>query len=75
MYQNCPSMTRLKNYLFSSVNVDLRFLAAARILFSLLIICDLIIRSESIPDHYTATGLLPLEALFELYRKNSFDKL
>lgn len=62
-------MPKIRNYLDLSISSDLRTLGLTRIIFSLLIITDLLIRWSYLSDHYTGSGVLPISALFEHYWK------
>ena len=59
----------------NNFSVDLRSLAITRIVFSLLIFIDLIIRSRFLEEFYTDSGIMPLRALRLIYPTNYHNSL
>ena len=64
-------LLNLKN----NFSVDLRSLAITRIVFSLLIFIDLLIRSQYLEEYFTDSGIMPLRALRVLYPSNYQNSL
>lgn len=68
-------MKRFLKHIEYPFKVDLRSLALIRILFSLLIITDLVIRSFFLEAHYADSGEFPIEALLKYSWKVSYFSL
>lgn len=64
---------RLRSAVRRRVAVDTRALAAFRIALALLLLADLALRSRHLVAFYADVGVLPREALFELYQAARFS--
>lgn len=57
----------LKNIFLDRLSIDLRALATLRISLGILILCDLVLRIQTLVPFYTDSGVLPRYLLYEKY--------